>query len=245
MVRIGIIGSGRIGGNAGKLFAKAGHEVMFSFSRDAQKLRGAGSRGGQRRPRGHSGARRPEFGEVVVLSVPWALVDEALEAAGPLDGKVLIDTTNQFGRDEVRELRRPGSPRWPERRRVQRPSGRGRQARQGVQHHDLGLPGRSRRKDGTGPRGDVLRGRRRRSEQCGRRSYTDSGFDPVYVGSLTGDVVWMEPPRREGALYGEEFHLQEARETVARLTGRLRTVSLTVNREPLAFLEVLMSGVGA
>ncbi|HEV8045479.1 MAG TPA: hypothetical protein VGP38_09880, partial [Rubrobacter sp.] len=48
----------------------------------------------------------------------------------------------------------------------------------------------------------------------------DSGFDPVYVGSLTGDVVWMEPPRRDGALYGEEFHLQEARETVARLTGR-------------------------
>ena len=40
------------------------------------------------------------FGEVVMLSVPWALVDEALEAAGPLEGKILIDTTNQFGRDE-------------------------------------------------------------------------------------------------------------------------------------------------
>jgi hypothetical protein len=47
----------------------------------------------------------------------------------------------------------------------------------------------------------------------------DSGFDPVYVCSLTGDVVWMDPPRRDGALYGEEFHQQEARETVARLTG--------------------------
>ena len=48
----------------------------------------------------------------------------------------------------------------------------------------------------------------------------DSGFEPVYVGSLTGDVVWMEPPRREGALYGEEFHPEEAHETVARLTGK-------------------------
>jgi len=48
----------------------------------------------------------------------------------------------------------------------------------------------------------------------------DSGLDPVYVGSLAGYVVWMEPPRREGALYGEESHLQEARETVARFTGR-------------------------
>jgi predicted dinucleotide-binding enzyme len=36
-VRIGSIGSGRIGGNAGKLFAKAGYEVLFSFSRDRAK----------------------------------------------------------------------------------------------------------------------------------------------------------------------------------------------------------------
>ena len=37
-MRLGIIGSGRIGGNAGMLFAKAGHEVLFSFSRDRLKL---------------------------------------------------------------------------------------------------------------------------------------------------------------------------------------------------------------
>ena len=47
----------------------------------------------------------------------------------------------------------------------------------------------------------------------------DSGFAPVYVGSLASDVVWIEP-RREGALYGEAFHSLEARKTVARLTGR-------------------------
>ena len=98
-MKIGIIGSGRIGGNAGKLFARAGHEVLFSFSRDRAKLDALAEEVG-------NGARAgtPEeatrFGEVVMLSVPWSLVDEALEAAGPLDGKVLIDTTNQFGRDE-------------------------------------------------------------------------------------------------------------------------------------------------
>ena len=37
-MRIGIIGAGRIGGNAARLFAKAGHEVLVSFSRDAPKL---------------------------------------------------------------------------------------------------------------------------------------------------------------------------------------------------------------
>ena len=37
-MRIGVIGAGRIGGNAARLFAKAGHEVLVSFSRDPQKL---------------------------------------------------------------------------------------------------------------------------------------------------------------------------------------------------------------
>ena len=37
-MRIGIIGSGRIGSNAGRLFTVAGHQVMFSFSRDLTKL---------------------------------------------------------------------------------------------------------------------------------------------------------------------------------------------------------------
>ena len=39
-MRIGVIGAGRIGGNAARLFAKAGHEVLVSFSRDPQKLEG-------------------------------------------------------------------------------------------------------------------------------------------------------------------------------------------------------------
>ena len=47
-----------------------------------------------------------------------------------------------------------------------------------------------------------------------------SGFAPVDVGSLTGDVVWMEAPRREGALHGESILLPEAEEVVRRLTGR-------------------------
>jgi 8-hydroxy-5-deazaflavin:NADPH oxidoreductase len=37
-MRIGVIGAGRIGGNAARLFAKAGHEVLVSFSRDQSKL---------------------------------------------------------------------------------------------------------------------------------------------------------------------------------------------------------------
>src|SRR2546423_10682721 len=93
-MRIGIVGAGRIGGNAGRLFARAGHEVMFSFSREPEKLQALAEETG-------AGAGTPAeaaaFGEVVMLSVPWRLVDDALAQTGPLDGKVVVDTTNQFG----------------------------------------------------------------------------------------------------------------------------------------------------
>jgi hypothetical protein len=39
VVKLGIIGADRIGGDAGRPFARAGHEVLFSFSRDSEKLR--------------------------------------------------------------------------------------------------------------------------------------------------------------------------------------------------------------
>ena len=49
-MRIGVIGAGRIGGNAARLFAKAGHEVLVSFSRDPQQARGARGRDRRRAP---------------------------------------------------------------------------------------------------------------------------------------------------------------------------------------------------
>lgn len=37
-MRIGILGSGLMGGKLGTLFARTGHEVVFSYSRSRQKL---------------------------------------------------------------------------------------------------------------------------------------------------------------------------------------------------------------
>ena len=37
-MRIGILGSGLMGGKLGTLFARAGHEVVFSYARSEQKL---------------------------------------------------------------------------------------------------------------------------------------------------------------------------------------------------------------
>lgn len=216
-MRVGVIGAGRIGGNAGRLFSRAGHEVLFSFSRDRAKLEALAKEAG-----GVAGtpAEAARFGEVVMLSVPWALVDEALEVAGPLDGKVLIDTTNQFGRNENGNF---GVLRLPDGLSAAAYNARRAGDARLVKAYNTMTAGFQAEAAGrTGPDRVVMfyAGDDEGANTVVAGLIDDSGFDPAYVGSLTGDVVWMEPPRREGALYGEEFHLQEAREAVARLTGR-------------------------
>src|SRR5205085_4467472 len=102
VVQIGIIGGGRIGGNAARMLAAGGHEVLVSFARDQAKLTelaaGIGSAARATTPPEAAAA------EVVLLSVPWGVVDQALAQAGPLDGRIVIDTTNQFGPGGVVDL---------------------------------------------------------------------------------------------------------------------------------------------
>src|SRR5947208_851342 len=95
-MRIGVVGAGRIGGNCARRAIEAGHEVKLSFSRDPSKLSELASALG---PRASSGtvAEAVAFGEVVILSVPWSAIPQALAEAGELSGKVVVDTTNQFG----------------------------------------------------------------------------------------------------------------------------------------------------
>ena len=38
-MRIGILGSGLMGGKLGAIFARAGHDVVFSYARSPKKLR--------------------------------------------------------------------------------------------------------------------------------------------------------------------------------------------------------------
>src|SRR5215208_4294612 len=106
-MRIGIVGAGRIGGNAGRLFAAAGHDVMFSGSRDPAKLeRLAADAGGAR-----TGSPREavEFAEAVMFSVPWRAVDDMLSQTSSPDGKVVIDTTNQYGAGDWEPLPPPAA----------------------------------------------------------------------------------------------------------------------------------------
>lgn len=116
MTRIAIVGAGRIGGNLARLFAGAGHDVTVSFARDQDKLEELAKQIGAA---AGDPARAVAQAEVVVISVPWAVVDAAIEQAGgpgALAGKLLYG--EEFHHDDavaaVARLR--GTP----------PSGRGR-----------------------------------------------------------------------------------------------------------------------
>ncbi len=93
--KIGIIGSGNVGSALGRVWAKAGHPVMFAsrnLEHDKQLAAevGANARAG-------TPAEATAFGDVVVFAVPYrALPDLGKELAGAIKGKVIIDTCNPF-----------------------------------------------------------------------------------------------------------------------------------------------------
>lgn len=95
-MRIGILGSGNIGGAAARLFAKAGHEIALSHSGSPDTLReqvaelGAGARA-------TTAGDAAVFGEVVVLAIPWR--SRADLPAQQLRGKIVIDAMNHYRPD--------------------------------------------------------------------------------------------------------------------------------------------------
>ncbi len=98
-MKIGIIGSGNIGGNFGTHLARAGHQVMFS-SRNPGQLTSLADQAGENAQTG-SIEEAASFGEVVVLSVPFKAIEDIAKAIGDkVKGKVIIDTCNPYpGRD--------------------------------------------------------------------------------------------------------------------------------------------------
>jgi 8-hydroxy-5-deazaflavin:NADPH oxidoreductase len=93
LVRIGIIGAGRLGEVLAEKLADAGHDIMLSGGSSADEI---GSR--LRIPVG-SPADAAQFGEVVVLAVPFAAIEDALARARPPAGCVLWSCVNALQPD--------------------------------------------------------------------------------------------------------------------------------------------------
>ncbi|HXW64060.1 MAG TPA: NAD(P)-binding domain-containing protein [Burkholderiaceae bacterium] len=88
-MRIGILGSGLMGGKLGTIFARAGHEVVFSYARSEQKLqRLAREAGGKARcgtPR-----EAAQAADALLLAVHWLRMDDVLTQAGDLSGQLIV-----------------------------------------------------------------------------------------------------------------------------------------------------------
>ena len=88
-MRIGILGSGLMGGKLGTLFVRAGHEVVFSYARSEQKLKRL-AHDAQGNARAGTPTEAARESDVLLLAVHWSRVDDVLKQAGDLAGKVIV-----------------------------------------------------------------------------------------------------------------------------------------------------------
>jgi len=88
-MRIGILGSGLMGAKRGTLFARAGHDVVFSYARSEKKLRRLAD---EAKGKARSGTPREaaQNSDALLLAVHWSRVDDVLGQAGDLSGKVIV-----------------------------------------------------------------------------------------------------------------------------------------------------------
>ena len=88
-MRVGILGSGLMGGKLGTIFARAGHDVVFSYARSEQKLKKL-AREAQGKARAGTPADAARDADVLLLAVHWSRVDDVLMQAGDVSGKVIV-----------------------------------------------------------------------------------------------------------------------------------------------------------
>ncbi|MED5198771.1 MAG: NADPH-dependent F420 reductase [Gemmatimonadota bacterium] len=96
-LKIGVIGSGLIGGSVGLRWAQAGHEILFS-SRHPEELADLVERAGPRTRAGMP-AEAAVFGDIVFIAVPYAALPQVGQDYGSLmRGKVVIECGNPYPR---------------------------------------------------------------------------------------------------------------------------------------------------
>ena len=88
-MRIGILGSGRMGGKLGTIWAREGHSVIFSYSRSNATL-DALARAAGPNARAGSASEATREADVILLAVHWSRIDDVLTWAGDLRGKLVL-----------------------------------------------------------------------------------------------------------------------------------------------------------
>jgi hypothetical protein len=200
-MNVTVIGAGRIGGNIARRIARAGHALTLAFARDLEAQRALANEIGARVA---APADAVGSAEVVVVAVPWGVLPDALAQLGSLEGKVVIDTTNQFGSGPMPAARQTAAA-----------------------FNAARMPGARYTKSFntlTAAFQVQTAGREPRVVQwlCGDDEAAkaivaglirEAGYESVDLGGTAGCAV-MEAPRRDGAVYGEEYRPAEAEAVV-------------------------------
>ena len=99
-MRVGILGSGLMGGKLGTIFARAGHEVVFSYARSEQKLKRL-AREAKGKARAGSPREAAQDADALLLAVHWSRIDDVLKQAGDLSGKVIVSCSLPMNADDT------------------------------------------------------------------------------------------------------------------------------------------------
>jgi 8-hydroxy-5-deazaflavin:NADPH oxidoreductase len=98
-MKISILGAGNVGGTLGRAWARKGHDVYFGVpspgnAKTQELLTTIGSKA-----RAGTVTEVAAAGDVIVLATPWPATKAAIQAAGNLAGKVVVDCTNPLKED--------------------------------------------------------------------------------------------------------------------------------------------------
>jgi predicted dinucleotide-binding enzyme len=89
-----------MGGTLGTIFARAGHEVVFSYARSEQKLNRLARKAGRKaRPGTPREAARET--DAVLLAVHWSRIDDVLDQTGDVPGTVIVTCSLPMNDDDT------------------------------------------------------------------------------------------------------------------------------------------------
>jgi len=99
-MRVGILGSGLMGAKLGTIWARAGHEVVFSYARSEQKLQKL-ARAAKGKARAGTPREAAQQADALLLAVHWSRVDDVLKQAGDVSGKVIVNCSLPMNADDT------------------------------------------------------------------------------------------------------------------------------------------------
>ena len=91
-MKIGIIETGNVGTSLGKIWAENGQDIFFGL-RNPKGISNLIDEIGIK-AKGGSYEEAAQYGDVILLAIPWSSVQDTLNILGDLHGKIIIDCTN-------------------------------------------------------------------------------------------------------------------------------------------------------